>query len=371
MSPEKGIAMPDPDTLYTSPAPTDAEEELPLLPIGANPRELRRTFSRLGFSLLSLIIGLLVGQYAVLIVLSAIAPEALEAWWVDWVLSLVPLYGFGLPLMLLSLVGVKKSPHNTDCIAGGTLAEKPRFHLGHWMLLLVIAFSFMYIGGYVGSILMAVLSALTGVDYQNSLNTMVTDSPLWMVFFAICICAPLGEELIFRKLLIDRTRRFGDTVSILTSGLCFGLFHGNFFQFFYAAIVGMLLAYLYTRTGKYWLCVAMHAVINFTGSILVPRLSTLFPTDMTADLMDTRTYLLTLLGVLINTLIMAWIFAVMIAGIILLILLWRRRKLSRGPEPLLGGAARYILLNPGMIANGLGMGLLMALSLLPPSLTGG
>ena len=68
--------------------------------------------------------------------------------------------------------------------------------------------------------------------------------------------------------------------SILLSGLLFGLFHGNLFQFFYAAAVGMILAYVYTRTGRYLWCVAMHAIINLMGSIVIPALAALLPADL-------------------------------------------------------------------------------------------
>jgi hypothetical protein len=226
------------------------------------------------------------------------------------------------------------------------------------VILLIIAFGCMTAGGLTGNITMAILSAILDYDYANALSAIVDQSPVWMTFIATCICAPLGEELLFRKLLIDRTRRYGDLPSILLSGFLFGLFHGNLFQFFYAAMVGMIMAYIYTRTGKYWWCVAMHAAINFMGSIVNPALVSLLPEDLMSfeNLLQPFVYLF----------ILIWQYGMLIAGIILFCILFSRRKLSRGPERLYReNAASLMLGNLGMIAAIAVMGLVMAINLWP------
>ena len=70
--------------------------------------------------------------------------------------------------------------------------------------------------------------------------------------------APVVEEFIFRKFLIDRVYRYGEWVAILTSGLMFGLFHENLAQFFFATLIGCFFAFFYILrvlrllTGKLW-----------------------------------------------------------------------------------------------------------------------
>jgi membrane protease YdiL (CAAX protease family) len=86
------------------------------------------------------------------------------------------------------------------------------------------------------------------------------------------------EELIFRKWLVDRLSPLGGTTTILISGLFFGLFHGNLDQFFYAALIGAFLAYIYLNTGKIWHTMLIHAVLNFFGGVL--------PTIFTASIPD-------------------------------------------------------------------------------------
>ena len=72
----------------------------------------------------------------------------------------------------------------------------------------------------------------------------------------------------FRKILIDRVRKYGELPAILISGVMFGLFHGNFTQFFYAAGLGILFAWIYVRTGKIIHTIALHFLVNFWGSAL-------------------------------------------------------------------------------------------------------
>ena len=320
--------------------------------------ETRRTFSKVGLAYLVLVAALLTLSYAIQYALLFTAPWLLREWWMSWVLSLLPLYGGALPLAWLILRRIPVAPHNPDFTHRGVTEDKPSFGFGKFLILLIIAFGCMTAGGLVGNIVMSLLSAIMDYDYANGLADIVSESPVWVTFIGTCICAPLGEELLFRKLLIDRTRRFGDLPSILLSGLLFGLFHGNLFQFFYAAAVGMLLAYLYTRTGKYWLCVIMHAAINLMGSIVMPNLAALLPEDMVS--------FTNLLQPLIFLFVLLWQYGVLVAGIVLFCVFFSRRRLSRGTTPMYReNGASLMFLNVGMIACLAAMALLMAVNLIP------
>ena len=68
--------------------------------------------------------------------------------------------------------------------------------------------------------------------------------------FFLVIVGPIFEEWLFRKQLIDHTRKYGEKTAILLSGLAFGLFHMNLFQFFYAFLLGLMFGYVYTRTSS-------------------------------------------------------------------------------------------------------------------------
>ena len=344
-------------TFYTSPEEPIEPNRLPRNSL--DPVATRRHFSMIGVGYFLLMAGLYVASMVIQLLLEAVWPSSLTTWWMSWVLSFLPLYGAGLPLLWMILRRVPSFPHNTDCKKGyRDTSEKPRFSFGHWMILLTIGLGCMYAGGIVGNISMGILSEIMEYDYANSLNSIVTQSPVWATFIGICICAPLGEELLFRKLLVDRVRGYGDLTAILLSGLLFALFHGNLFQFFYALLLGMILAYVYTRSGNVWWSVAMHSVVNFLGSIVIPKLAEFVPADGVSYT--------TPLEVLVTLFLMLWQYGLIIAAIVLICVLWHRRKLSAGCTPLYReNGPSLVILNAGMIACLATMCLLLALSLIP------
>ena len=89
-----------------------------------------------------------------------------------------------------------------------------------------------------------------------------------MIFLLTVVAAPIFEEILYRKLLIDRVAHYGDKVAVILSGVLFGLSHGNFYQFFYAFGLGVVFAYVYINTGKLRYTIIFHAIINFLGSIV-------------------------------------------------------------------------------------------------------
>ncbi len=348
------------DEFYTADTyNADCEPDGSHLPPPVDHREdARRAFSRLGFAIAVLTLASLVFQVLLDLLLYGSIPGYADTWWRVWLLSLIPLYAFSMPLMLLALKGTRKAPHNTVYRDGLSLREKPRFGIPQFLLAVVITLGVMYIGNYIGNFIMTLLSAITGYPYANALDSMVRESPLWVTLLCTCVCAPIGEEFLFRKLLIDRTRRYGDGVSILFSGLMFGLFHGNLFQFFYAFLLGMIAAYLYTRTGKLRWSVALHAVANLVGGVLMPALARLVPTEPGA--------VITPVAALASLLFVALVFGLMIAGGILLFWLRPRYKFSPGEVYLpLRDCTGPVFLNPGMIVALVMIAAMMLLNLLP------
>jgi membrane protease YdiL (CAAX protease family) len=97
---------------------------------------------------------------------------------------------------------------------------------------------------------------------------MVADTPLYIIILVAVIIGPIVEELIFRKILMDKLGAYGDRVAILVSAIAFGVFHGNLSQMFYATAIGATLAYVYSKTGKLRYPIIIHMVINFLGSVV-------------------------------------------------------------------------------------------------------
>lgn len=181
-------------------------------------------------------------------------------------LCITALYIFGLPVFWLFVRRLPTCP-----------PEAPIPFKGSELLGLGIgSVGAAYIFNYVGVMLMMFISTLKGQAIPNALDTLLMDASLPLVFVISVVCAPIFEELIFRKILLDRVKPFGDRAAILYSALAFGLYHMNLYQFFYAAALGAIFAYAALRTGNIKISIALHMLLNFFGSFFPLVLQTYF-----------------------------------------------------------------------------------------------
>lgn len=85
-------------------------------------------------------------------------------------------------------------------------------------------------------------------------------------YAAIGILAPLAEEMVFRggllRQLLNLTGSSRHWLAIVISALVFGVLHLNFAQGVHAFIIGLLLGWMYYRTGSIVPGVAFHWVNN-------------------------------------------------------------------------------------------------------------
>ena len=173
----------------------------------------------------------------------------------------------------------------------------------------------------------------------------------------VVIVGPIVEELIFRKVMIDRLSIFGDRAAILISAIACGLFHGNLSQLFYATLVGLLFGYVYARTRRIRNSIFLHMIVNFLGSVIpligqwavdnIARLGN----DITLLTPEEQSiYALSETVALAATALQAGVF---IAGLVFLIIYLAKRKfkVSHSCEIPIPGRERagVFLANPGVI----------------------
>lgn len=251
------------------------------------------------------------------------------------------------------------------------VSATPASDLGVYYL---IGIGLMQVGSLIGTGVKSLLTLLTGQEITDSTSDLISETPIWLIFLVIVILAPLVEELLFRKLLLDRISFYGDRLALVVSAVSFGIFHGNFSQVFYATLVGFLLAYVYLRSGRLRDCYLIHAAINFTGSILPMLLqkAIAFADGITDEQIEARPALNALLNfVTLETLsYLAVIFGLAVAGIVLLV---RKRKEFRLDSSSILPLPKekvwsVILLNVGVILFLLFCALEFALDVVPLSL---
>jgi len=141
------------------------------------------------------------------------------------------------------------------------------------LLVIIVAFGFWGIGVVIGN-LPDFFSTGEGI---NQLELIFGDYTIIYLAQAM-IGAPIIEEFIFRKLLIDKIAPHGEGIAIITSAMLFGLMHGNLGQFFLAFFLGLLFAIVYTKTRNIKYTMGLHFMINTVASL--PEIFILFNIDI-------------------------------------------------------------------------------------------
>lgn len=309
-------------------------------------KQTRRDFSRIGASLCLMVVI----WYALATVLegalyAAVGGKGEAPNWVTYVGSGVPLYLIAMPIAVM-LMG--KS----------TVIETRKFDMkpGLFFKLLLMCLPMMWAGSVFGSMLSM---ALSNGEATDRVADLAMQTNIWNVVFLV-IVGPIFEEWLFRKQLIDHTRKYGEKTAILLSGLAFGLFHMNLFQFFYAFLLGLMFGYVYTRTSKLRYSTAMHMIINFNGGVLAPWVLTRVDLDQLEKVSEAaengnaaameQWASQNVEGLAIMLVYFVLYGAVILAGFVLLIRNFKKFEFYTAPEELPRGTrAKTVCGNVGMI----------------------
>ena len=279
----------------------------------------RERFSRLGWALVAQMAAMLAVQTALLLAAQALAPVLVRSGVFLWLVSVLSAYGAGVPAAWLVLRGTEEAPPQPGAPLGP----------GRFFRSYLAGLGLMYLVNLATLALMGLVGLLRGQTVENPVDNMA-DYPLVLNLLLGCVIAPVCEEYLFRGLLLNRLRPYGERFAVWDSALCFGLFHGNFSQFFYACAIGVLFAGVVLKTGRLRQAMLLHALINFVGTGLIPLLS---------GLGEAGDWLLTLL-----------VLAAMFVGLAFLPAMRREFSPAPGWKGLTAGEAwRCFLGSPGML----------------------
>ena len=277
-------------------------------------------------------IGLAYVAYLVVSALSQTGTAMITSWLVPWigqdawmVLCIIFMYPLAFFLYWLILQTVPKARQTWTCPMG----------TGHFLGWFVICMGGVYFGSLIGQFLMTIVSVITGETMVNQVEEMIMDMSLWAVILSAVILAPIMEELIFRKLVLDRLAGYGPAVAMSVSALVFGLAHGNFYQFFYAFLLGLIFAYIYLRTGKVRYSMMLHMMVNFCGSVIPILIMRVADENEVAAILASVTQL-------------TFMCVFMLGGLILFICKWKEIKTYVHGNTVRGWR-RSLITSPGMI----------------------
>ena len=215
-----------------------------------SPRQLRRWFGRVALTLLITFVASQALSYlAVKVWLSLVG-------WANYTILMclndlcvyVPCMIL-IPLLLRSLPRLPPAPVHP-------LSGQEKF------LAVVFSLGSGYLFSYVTLALIHALERFLGQPSANAVSDMESALPPVVTILAFAVVAPLAEEFIFRRLLLDRVRIFGDGAAILIGGAAFGLFHGNLNQTLYAFVLGAVFSAIMLLTNRLRYTIAIHMLIN-------------------------------------------------------------------------------------------------------------
>ena len=98
--------------------------------------------------------------------------------------------------------------------------------------------------------------------FFNEPIVYTSDLTLILQFITIGIVPAFCEEFLFRGIILSNLMPYGKSTAIMVSSVLFGLMHGNFYQFLYTTVAGIILGYLYVKTESIWASTLMHMANN-------------------------------------------------------------------------------------------------------------
>lgn len=281
-------------------------------------------------------------------VVGMLRPGTVFPTWITLVVGTAGVYLAGVPAAWAVMKRLPRDQRPAEGMGFGRIAA-----------LFLACIPIMYGGNILGTFLSRIFSAGKA---SNPLDSLL-DTDIAVTVAIACVAAPIFEELLFRKILIDRLSGYSEKFAVLFSALCFAMFHMNFFQFFYTFGMGLIFAYVYVKTKKVAVTVTMHALLNLWGSLPGILISKYVDLDALNDIDPENISSDQILPLILTGLYGISMILLILAGIAFIVI--EVRKLSfRDAPPLPAPMMRKaVFANAGFIAFAVACGVMTVASL--------
>ena len=282
---------------------------------------VKSVFSRVGLAAAVLGVVVNLAQMTIITIFNKVNPVFETNGWFRYLLIAVSFYLIGFPICCLILKSIPDGPKR----------EEENLTFGGFIKFFLISYFIMVLLNLFTTGFLWIVGNFKEADVVNPLESVLSNSSIWATIIFAGILSPIIEEVLFRGVMLNKLRTYGDKIAIITTALLFGLFHENFSQFFYAVGLGMIFAYVTLKTGTIKYSIGLHIMINMMGSVI--------GTQVLNSTIATMIF-----GIVV------WVFV--IAGLILFIKDFKKTSLLPGEVTIEKG---HILsetwLNVGMIIN--------------------
>ena len=155
-----------------------------------------------------------------------------------------------------------------------------RFSPGFGALSCCVALGVSVIGLASSNLLTSLLESVH-LDPHTSITIPQKPALLALTALQLCVVSPLVEEFVFRGMIFQSMRRFGDSFALILSAILFAMFHGNLVQAPNAFLMGLVIGYFVLYSGSLWVGVMIHMVNNIL-SFAMDLIGTVLPAEYQA-----------------------------------------------------------------------------------------
>lgn len=228
---------------------------IPIEPDRAEKKKIRRYYSKTGLTLLlslvvTSVLGALMSGVTYLGVLKSGGHESVRLFSDELVMALMNMGVFLTANLFAFFVGCSLTHLRPSAFLRG--GRKTSFPL---LLTMIMA------GFFIQTATTLLLTFVPiGSEPVMQYNSTVLSRVVTAVYYIIA--APIGEELLFRGVVLKNLSRANTGFGIVASSLLFGLYHQNPSQLFSAFFIGLLLGCIAVYTGSVKPCIAVHAAAN-------------------------------------------------------------------------------------------------------------
>lgn len=289
----------------------------------------KKDFSGLGLRMVLAAVAIygvqIVSQYVVL----AIHGEWIRNMNIMLAATMIPMYAVGFPVAFWIM---------RRGVAEQTI-EKHSMSPLQILMAFFMSYAILMAGNIIGLLVTMGIGIVKGEPVINNLAEVVGSGNIWISAIYMVLLAPVFEEYLFRRLICNRVLPYGQGMAIAISGLLFGLFHGNFNQFFYAFFLGCFFAFIYVKTGRLRYTIILHMMVNFMGSVVGGLL-----------LQNVDLEQISASGMIISALYLLFVFGIVIAGAVLLLANLSKLKADTGEITIVKGKRfETAIVNVGMV----------------------
>ena len=217
-----------------------------------------RAFSRVGWALVLFLIAMQGSSVVIAVSVQLLAPQWVNSEAFFWCVSVLPTYAFAVPIFWLMTRSLPDSPPEA--------VHWPGFFQTACLFLTTLGMAFA--GSLGANLLNYLLGLLIGRPIKNPTPDFSQYSII-MVFFVLCVLAPVFEELVFRGIFYRKLRQYGDGLCFVASAVLFAFLHGNTFQTVGVLLGAFVLSYTRLKTGNVLYCIAIHMTWNAIATLSI------------------------------------------------------------------------------------------------------